>query len=193
MLDLNVFMRSHINVLYRCCYTIAQSHWFILLITFLIIANTVFLSMDHHPMDESLQSVLDTSNLLFTVLFSVEMVIKLLGLGFRGYARDKFNLFDALIVIISLVEIAIYMGGDQDSGRSGGAISALRTFRLLRVFRLARNWTGLRDLLVIIGKTLKDMSNFSVLLLLLMFIYTLVGMEFFAYRMKFDRNYKLDL
>ena len=35
------------------------------------------------------------------------MVIKLLGLGFREYARDSFNLFDAAIVILSIIEIIL--------------------------------------------------------------------------------------
>ncbi len=39
-----------------------------------------------------------------------------------------------------------------------------------------------------IGKTLKEISNFSVLLFLFMFTYTLLGMEIFAYKMRFDEN-----
>ena len=39
------------------------------------------------------------------------MVIKLLGLGFKDYAKDSFNLFDASIVLLSLVEIIIESTG----------------------------------------------------------------------------------
>ena len=35
------------------------------------------------------------------------MIAKLIGLGFRNYARDKFNIFDGLIVVISLVDFAL--------------------------------------------------------------------------------------
>ena len=91
-------------------------------------------------------------------------------------------------MIVSLIEIIVSNSGVDGGTGSNGAISAFRTFRLLRVFKLARSWTGLRNLLVTIGKTLKDISNFTVLLLLIMFIYTLVGMEFFAYKMRFDEN-----
>jgi hypothetical protein len=35
------------------------------------------------------------------------MLIKLAGLGIRNYTRDKYNIFDALIVILSLVEMIL--------------------------------------------------------------------------------------
>lgn len=71
------------------------------------------------------------------------------------------------------------MPGDSiNSGR--GAISAFRAFRLLRIFKLAKSWTSLKLLLQTIVKSLKDISSFSVLLFLLMFIYILLGMEIFA-------------
>lgn len=66
---------------------------------------------------------------------------KLLALGPREYAQDKFNLFDGLIVISSLLELIlsppdILTGGT--GGDAGGGLSALRSFRVFRVFKLAR-------------------------------------------------------
>jgi len=108
------------------------------------------------------------------------MVIKLLGMGFKLYFRDKFNIFDCFIVVISTVDIVILVTlSSTFSGR--GFISALRAFRMLRVFKLAKSWQKFHDLLKTIGHTLKDISNFSVLLLLFTFTYTLLGMELFSY------------
>jgi len=113
-------------------------------------------------------------------IFFSEMIIKLIGLGFKGYANDSFNLFDCAVVIISLADWVI-LALDLDIGGGGGAISALRAVRLLRVFKLARSWTSFRDLLQKMYITLKDIRNFSVLMLLFIFIYTLLGMEIYAY------------
>jgi hypothetical protein len=107
------------------------------------------------------------------------MVGKLVGLGFKEYAEDSFNLFDCTVVVISLVESAIAWIGVEGGGGSG--ISALRAVRLLRVFKLARSWNSFRDLLAKMIVTLKDIRNFSVLMLIFMFIYTLLGMEIYAY------------
>lgn len=111
------------------------------------------------------------------------MIIKLIGLGFKGYARDAFNLFDCFVVNIGIVDSIITNLELLDI--EAGAFTSLRAVRLLRVFKLARSWTSFRDLLVKMYITLKDIRNFTVLMLIFMFIYTLLGMEVFAYRIRF--------
>ena len=68
--------------------------------------------------------------------------------------KDAFNLFDALIVIISLVELFIippsFIKEPADEGGAGGGISALRSFRLFRVFKLAQQWKSMKKLLDLI-------------------------------------------
>jgi hypothetical protein len=69
---------------------------------------------------------------------------------------------------------------------SGGTISGFRSIRLLRIFKLARSWSSFRELIEKIGLSLKDISNFSILLFLFIFTYTLLGMELFAYQAIYD-------
>lgn len=77
-------------------------------------------------------------------IFLIEMIIKLIGRGVKGYAVDKFNLFDCIIVVLSSVEVIL---SNTESGptaiSTNGAISAFRALRLLRIFKLARFWHGL--------------------------------------------------
>ena len=95
------------NCLYYICYKVC-THWiFTLIITLLIIANTAALAMDKYPEDEDLSEVTTVLNNIFTICFIVEMVVKLIGLGFREYSRDSFNIFDAIVVILSIVDIII--------------------------------------------------------------------------------------
>ena len=54
--------------------------------------------------------------------------------------QDGWNCFDFLIVALSLVELLA-------EGVSG--LSMLRSFRLLRVFKLAKSWKSLNDILTI--------------------------------------------
>lgn len=115
------------------------------------------------------------------------MVIKLIGIGPKLYIADHYNIFDSLIVTLSIVDVCLSYalpGEEINSGR--GAISAFRAFRLLRVFKLAKSWKKLKLLLQTIAKSLKDISSFSVLLFLLMFIYVLLGMELFAQQIEVD-------
>jgi len=147
-------------------------------------ANTIVLALDRHEISSYEKAVLKTLNDFFTWAFVGEMTIKLLGLGFKEYAKDSFNLFDAVVVILSLVEVTMELSGVE----GGGAFSALRAVRLLRVFKLARSWKTFRDLLNKMLKTLNDISTFSVLLLLCIFIFLLLGLEIFAHKIKFDAN-----
>ena len=125
-------------------------------------------------------------NDILSWIFFGEMVMKLLGLGFKEYASDSFNLFDCAVVMISLIENIIHWVGIDFGG--GGAISALRAIRLLRVFKLARSWTSFRELLQKIIVTLKDITNISVLLLLFMFIFSLIGSEMYAYKIMYNNE-----
>ena len=171
-------------------YNLVTNPLFDLFIIILIILNTIVLAADHYPMDITAEFTLEIINFILTVLFSIEMIVKLLGLGVKQYVKDGFNTFDAVVVVASWAELAFapprFITGSNESGES--ALSALRTFRLFRVFKLARSWSDLRIILETIVKTLQDVSNFAVLLLLFMYIFSLVGMQFFANRFRFDND-----
>ncbi len=123
---------------------LCSSPHFTLLMTLVILANTIIMTLEHYPEPSSLSNLLDTVNQTFSWIFTAEMIIKLIGLGVKEYVRDRFNLFDAFIVIISTVEnVMFYTIGNT----LGGGIIVLRSIRLLRIFKLARNWTSFRILL----------------------------------------------
>lgn len=119
---------------------------------------------------------------MLSYIFIVEMVIKVVGMGIKEYTSDSFNIFDGTIVFISIVEMIIERF--FEGGLGGGAFSSLRAVRLLRVFKLARSWTSFRDLLAKMIVTLADIQFFGALMILFLFIFTLLGMELYAYRIK---------
>ena len=143
-----------------------------------IIINTIFLALDRYPMPEEEQRVYEIANIIFFSIFLIEMILKLLALHPQAYCLDSFNVFDGFIVILSCIEVVLFYSGIVGDG--GSAISAFRAFRLLRIFKLAKKWPEVRKLMNTIFLCLKDVSYFSVLLLLFMFIYTLIGMEIYG-------------
>ena len=148
--------------------------------------NVIVLALDKYPEDEDTAEVADFLNDIFSYMFIAEMVIKLIGLGFREYCRDSFNLFDAVVVILTIVDMIIT--ATSDAANPSSALSAFRGVRLLRVFKLARSWLSFREMLAKIIVTIKDVSTFSLLLIMFMFIFTLLGMELFGHKVKFDEN-----
>jgi len=72
------------------------------------------------------------------------------------------------------------------SESSGSSISALRAFRLFRVLKLMKGWVSLKLLLDCISHTITAIGNFTLLLALFMYVYSLLGMQFFAGKLRFD-------
>merc|ERR1719247_2971244 len=92
------------------------------MIMIFIVLNTIVMASEHHGQPDWLMTSQEFLNYIFTAVFLLEMILKLVGLGFQEYTRDTMNCFDAIIVIASLCELG--MGG-------GGVLSVLRTFRLM--------------------------------------------------------------
>jgi hypothetical protein len=93
-------------------------------------------------------------------------------------------------VFASAVDVATtqILNSDDDNNviYKGSAITALRAIRIMRVFKLSREWKRFELLLDTMGNTLKDVASFSFLLFLFTFIFTLLGLELFAYQAKLD-------
>ena len=73
------------------------------------------------------------------------MILNLIGLGIKDYVADGFNIFDAVIVIVSLIDLSVTLSSSGVDGESdSGFITVLRGFRLLRIFKLVKSWTTLQ-------------------------------------------------
>ena len=138
----------------------------------LILVNTGFLAIDHYDSPQWLIDLSDIANLFFTVVFALEMILKLIGFGFRKYVADGFNIFDAFIVIMSYVEL--FIPGDDSS------LSVLRAFRLLRIFKIIKSWDSLRILLSTVLESLTAITNLGVLIVLYLFISALLTKQFYS-------------
>ena len=64
---------------------------------------------------------------VFTVVFMMEMVLKLIAFGLKEYCKNNWNLFDGTIVILSVLDMALTYSETID----GAGLSVLRTFRLV--------------------------------------------------------------
>ena len=94
---------------------ICSSKAFFIVVTLSIILNTVAMSMDRYPIDEKENQVLEEINSITTWVFVGELIIKVLGLGVKAYVSDSMNQFDAIVVIISIVEIVLQNSQNKDS------------------------------------------------------------------------------
>nr|XP_013815925.1 PREDICTED: sodium channel protein type 1 subunit alpha [Apteryx mantelli mantelli] len=146
-----------------------------LAITICIVLNTLFMAMEHHPMTPEFNNVLSVGNLVFTGIFTAEMFLKIVAMDPYYYFQEGWNIFDGFIVTLSLVELGL---ADVEG------LSVLRSFRLLRVFKLAKSWPTLNMLIKIIGNSVGALGNLTLVLAIIVFIFAVVGMQLFG------KNYK---
>mmetsp|Transcript_4740 Transcript_4740/g.8379 ORF Transcript_4740/g.8379 Transcript_4740/m.8379 type:complete len:1851 (+) Transcript_4740:174-5726(+) len=142
-----------------------------------IFVNVVMLMSEMHEPLVALASPLEFCGKIVLGIFVFEMVVMLTALGPKGYVLNPVTCFDGLVVILSIVEEAT--GG-------GGALTAMRCLRLFRVLnKLASNWEAFRVLLKAMVQTAFALNYWLVLFLLVMCIFTLSWMQFFALEFKF--------
>ncbi|CAF0857877.1 unnamed protein product, partial [Rotaria sordida] len=171
------YIWSHMIKLQKFISNFVGSKYFRRIVLSAIVINTLSMGIEYHGQPPSLTNALEYSNLVFTTLFAIEMILKIIADGCLEYIKNAYNLFDSGIVIMSLIELQ----GNKNSG-----LSVLRTFRLLRVLKLVRFMPTLRRQLIVMLKTMDNVATFFSLLLLFIFIFSILGMNLFG--CKFCKN-----
>ena len=150
---------------------LVEHEYFTQLIIIFILINTLFLALEFYEMPENLILAGNIANVVFTTIFFLEMVLKMFGLGFKKYFSDGFNIFDSIIVCLSLLDAFL---ASENSG-----VSVLRAFRLMRIFKIIKSWTSLRILLSTVLRSISAITNLGFLTMLYLFISALLAKQFF--------------
>ncbi|KAK2168409.1 hypothetical protein LSH36_17g12061, partial [Paralvinella palmiformis] len=142
-----------------------------------ILLNMLTMSLEHHGQSETFSSVLMYINEVFIVIFTLECIMKLLGLRWY-YFKAPWNVFDFVVVVLSILGLAM---SDliEDYFVSPTLLRVVRVFRVGRVLRLVKSAKGIRTLLFSLAVSLPALFNIGLLLFLVMFIYAIFGMNFF--------------
>ena len=110
---------------------------------------------------------------VFTTFFLLEAVLKVTALG-RKYFQSGWNIFDLLIVAVSLLDLGL----ESCDGLS--VMRAVRLVRVVRVLKLAQSWRTMRVLLTIIISTLGGQAYLTLILIILIYIFAVLGMQIFG-------------
>uniref|UniRef100_A0A8D2LXI4 Voltage-dependent L-type calcium channel subunit alpha n=1 Tax=Varanus komodoensis TaxID=61221 RepID=A0A8D2LXI4_VARKO len=191
---------------YKVWYVV-NSTYFEYLMFVLILLNTICLAMQHHGQSCIFKEAMNILNMLFTGLFTVEMVLKLIAFKPKGYFSDPWNVFDflivigsiidvilsetnhyfcdawntfdALIVVGSIVDIAITEVNNAEEN-SRISITFFRLFRVMRLVKLLSRGEGIRTLLWTFIKSFQALPYVALLIVMLFFIYAVIGMQVFG-------------
>lgn len=65
-----------------------------------ILINTLSMGIEYHNQPPELTVIVETSNIVFSAIFAVEMLLKIVAEGPFRYIANGFNVFDGVIVIL---------------------------------------------------------------------------------------------
>uniref|UniRef100_A0A8B9TJS0 Voltage-dependent L-type calcium channel subunit alpha n=1 Tax=Anas platyrhynchos TaxID=8839 RepID=A0A8B9TJS0_ANAPL len=170
---------------YQIWYVVTSSY-FEYLMFFLILLNTICLGMQHYNQSEEMNHISDILNVAFTVLFTLEMILKLMAFKAKGYFGDPWNVFDFLIVIGSIIDVILRsvtaaplcLQDPDDNSRV--SITFFRLFRVMRLVKLLSRGEGVRTLLWTFIKSFQALPYVALLIVMLFFIYAVIGMQMFG-------------
>ena len=175
------------NPIVRHCMKLIQHPLFDGSIMIVIILNTICLALDKEPaFDKEILESLSILNRVFTVIFTLEVVIKMTALGIKEFWKDGFNIFDLFIVVTSIAQLFM-----TKAGKGGMFLMVFRTFRVFRIFKLFKNG-DLRLLSDSIIFTISTVGPYALFLTFFIYIFALVGMSFFAGKFRFNSDFEVD-
>uniref|UniRef100_A0A8C3GQM3 Voltage-dependent L-type calcium channel subunit alpha n=1 Tax=Cairina moschata TaxID=8855 RepID=A0A8C3GQM3_CAIMO len=178
---------------YQIWYVVTSSY-FEYLMFFLILLNTICLGMQHYNQSAEMNHISDILNVAFTVLFTLEMILKLMAFKAKGYFGDPWNVFDFLIVIGSIIDVilrsvtAAPLCPQDPDDNSRVSITFFRLFRVMRLVKLLSRGEGVRTLLWTFIKSFQvsvillpqALPYVALLIVMLFFIYAVIGMQMFG-------------
>uniref|UniRef100_A0A3P9KDD1 Voltage-dependent P/Q-type calcium channel subunit alpha-1A n=1 Tax=Oryzias latipes TaxID=8090 RepID=A0A3P9KDD1_ORYLA len=140
----------------------------------LIALNTIVLMMKVCA-SGTYDNVLKYLNIVFTIFFFMESVLKVIAFGPLNYFRDAWNVFDFVSVIGSITDILVTEFWDNFIN-----LSFLRLFRAARLIKLLRQGETIRILLWTFVQSFKALPYVCLLIAMLFFIYAIIGMQLFG-------------
>ncbi|XP_061680587.1 voltage-dependent R-type calcium channel subunit alpha-1E [Syngnathoides biaculeatus] len=141
----------------------------------MIALNTIVLMMKYYSAPPAYEAVLKHLNTAFTVLFSIECVLKIMAFGLLNYFRDTWNIFDFITVLGSITEIVVDLQFVDTFN-----MSFLKLFRAARLIKLLRQGYTIRILLWTFVQSFKALPYVCLLIAMLFFIYAIIGMQVFG-------------
>ncbi|KAM6944935.1 calcium channel, voltage-dependent, N type, alpha 1B subunit, a [Lycodopsis pacificus] len=144
-------------------------------IMIMIALNTIVLMMKFHGAPDFYEAMLKNLNIVFTTLFSLECILKIIAFGPLSYLKDAWNVFDFVTVLGSITDILVTEINDRLLN-----LSFLRLFRAARLIKLLRQGYTIRILLWTFVQSFKALPYVCLLIAMLFFIYAIIGMQVFG-------------
>ena len=127
--------------------------------------------------------LLEDTSTTFTLIFILEMGVKLVAFGWHGYWASRWNVLDGTIAIVSALDFVLMLSLSFQWSTGYANPTFLRFFRMVRVLRMLRIlkvWNGLYQIVMTLARALPQMWKTLVLMLFSIVVFALLGKELFG-------------
>ncbi|PAA47895.1 hypothetical protein BOX15_Mlig001512g4 [Macrostomum lignano] len=182
--DYALYLFSPTNRFRLLCNKITQQRWFDYTVLFFIALNCITLAMERPsiPQNSTERQFLSLSNNIFTVIFTVEMLIKLVSHGLiisrHSYLRSGWNIMDGALVFISLIDILVVLLFGS-TNRIFGILRVFRLLRTLRPLRVISRAPGLKLVVQTLLSSLRPIGNIVLICCTFFIIFGILGVQLF--------------
>ncbi|KAM5179969.1 voltage-dependent L-type calcium channel subunit alpha-1S [Mantella aurantiaca] len=171
------FIFSPTNKIRVLCHRIINATTFTNFILLFILLSSISLAAEDPIRAESFRNkVLSKLDIVFTVIFTTEIVLKMTTYGaflHKGsFCRNYFNILDLLVVGVSLISMGI-----ESSAIS--VVKILRVLRVLRPLRAINRAKGLKHVVQCLFVAIKTIGNIVLVTTLLQFMFSCIGVQLF--------------
>ncbi|MYM62520.1 ion transporter [Pseudomaricurvus sp. HS19] len=142
---------------------------FELFVITVIVLSALLIGVKTYPLPEWVVQSITVLDWSITIIFLFEIVVRFLGEPNKArFFRNGWNIFDTLIVVVSLVPI-----DNSDMALIG------RLVRIFRVLRMVSIIPELRMLLTSLMKALPQLGYVVLMMFIIFYIYAAIGSTFF--------------
>ena len=148
------------------------------------------MALSFEGMSDEMINIMEIINLVFTAIFIIECVMKLIANGVKRYFYFAWNKFDFFVVSASILDLAVtyaFSGSNTAFLKSFQIFRVLRVLRVTRVLRLVRSLRGLEKLIQTLRWSLDALMNVMILLMLIFCIFSIIGCYLFD-SVSFDKH-----
>lgn len=177
----SMFIFSSTNPIRVFAHNIVNMAYFEPFIMTIIVASSVSLAAEDPVLEDSdWNMVLNYFDYAFTLVFTVEMLLKVIDLGIMlhpgSYGRDFWNLLDAIVVICALIAFAF---AGSSAGQNLSTIKAFRVLRVLRPLKTIKRVPKLKAVFDCVLTSLRNVFNILIVYILFQFIFAVIAVQLF--------------
>lgn len=163
--------------------------WFIYLI---ISISCLLLTLERKDRSNIEVQTTEIVNMFCVLIFILEIILNIGSFGPRSFFKSYWNINDFVITILSVIDISSTISsfmtaeGMSIKSKSGNIFGIIKILRILRLFKLVRTWQNFQIIIISLKETLIRMVDYSIVFILFVYIYSLLGNQIFKNSLNFD-------